>query len=102
VKGTVKWYNGHTTAGFVIGEDGKEYFLYKDEMVRTNIHRLDKGQEIEFAVKERRGRLVASDIKILTRAKNEIVFETLFARQDRRRRRTEPDRAIKQNTPTRF
>lgn len=48
MKGTVKWFNDQKGYGFIIGEDGKEYFVHFSSITGEGYRTLKEGAEVTF------------------------------------------------------
>ena len=65
-KGTVKFFNSSKGFGFVQRDDGGEdVFVHISAVERAGLEGLAEGQEIEFALVDRGGKISASDIQIV-------------------------------------
>ncbi|MFA5142393.1 MAG: cold shock domain-containing protein [Candidatus Woesearchaeota archaeon] len=53
MEGSVKWYNKQKGYGFVIGEDGKEYFVHHTSLARGSFLRENDRVSFEPAENER-------------------------------------------------
>ena len=47
-KGTVKWFNQKKGFGFIVGEDGKDYFVHFTGIAREGFKTLEQGQAVTF------------------------------------------------------
>ena len=50
MKGTVKWFNQKKGFGFILGEDGKDYFVHFTGIVKEGFKSLEQDQEVTFEV----------------------------------------------------
>ena len=50
MKGKVKFFDIQKEFGFIIGDDGKEYFVHKSGLQEGSI--IDKDDSVEFSVEE--------------------------------------------------
>ncbi|MFC1723383.1 cold-shock protein [Nanoarchaeota archaeon] len=48
MEGTIKWYDPEKRFGFIVGEDGKEYFVHKSELPEGVVP--TEGQAVSFEV----------------------------------------------------
>ena len=46
VKGKIKWFNEQKGYGFILGDDGEDYFVHFSQAPRNA--RLDEGLEVSF------------------------------------------------------
>lgn len=64
--GKVKWYNSQKGYGFIEpSEGGKDVFVHATALEQAGLRGLDDGQEVSFELKEDRGKVAASDLKIV-------------------------------------
>lgn len=64
LKGTVKWFNNEKGFGFLIGENGKDYFVHFKKILMDGFKTLQAGQLVEFEPgTDERGRECAVDVK---------------------------------------
>ena len=52
LNGTVKWFSNEKGYGFVIAEDGKEYFAHFTKIVMDGFKTLSQGQKVTFDIVE--------------------------------------------------
>lgn len=65
MKGTVKFFNSERGYGFIIGEDGKDYFVHYSAIQVEGYKSLDENEEVEFDVEEtERGEQAANVVKL--------------------------------------
>lgn len=50
MKGTVKWFNQKKGFGFILGEDGNDYFVHFTGIAKEGFKLLDQNQEVTFEV----------------------------------------------------
>jgi len=50
--GTVKWFSNEKGYGFVIAEDGKEYFAHFTKIAMDGFKTLSQGQQVTFNIVE--------------------------------------------------
>ena len=48
MKGTVKWFNQKKGFGFILGEDGNDYFVHFTGIAREGFRTLEQGQAVTF------------------------------------------------------
>ena len=64
--GKVKWYNSQKGYGFIEpSEGGKDVFVHATALEQAGLRGLDDGQEVSFELKEDRGKVAASDLKVV-------------------------------------
>ncbi|MDG2003920.1 MAG: cold-shock protein [Novosphingobium sp.] len=65
-RGTVKFFNSNKGFGFVQREDGgDDVFVHISAVERAGLEGLAEGQELEFTLVDRGGKVSASDLKIV-------------------------------------
>jgi CspA family cold shock protein len=64
MKGKVKWYNIKQGYGFIIGEDGEDVFVHKNDIPFWTIF-LKIGDKIEYSKENTKKGLKALDLKVL-------------------------------------
>ena len=63
--GTVKWYNPQKGYGFIAPEGGgKDVFVHATALESAGINGLNDGQAVTYELKEERGKVSATDLKI--------------------------------------
>lgn len=50
MKGTVKWFNTQKGYGFIVGDDGTDYFVHYSNIKVSEFRHLDAGDHVEFDV----------------------------------------------------
>ncbi len=63
MEGTVKWFNGRNGYGFIIGEDGKEYFVHKTFLKEGKF--LRENDRVSFEPDEGEKGPIAKDVVLL-------------------------------------
>lgn len=64
--GTVKWFNETKGYGFIQpDEGGKDVFVHITEVQKAGLKGLDDNQRVQFHMAESRGKMAASDLKLL-------------------------------------
>lgn len=63
--GTVKWYNATKGYGFIGRDNGDDVFVHFSALNSEGVHRLEKGQQVEFSVEEGPKGLQAAYVKPL-------------------------------------
>lgn len=48
MEGTVKWFNSQKGYGFIIGEDGKDYFIHYSQIQMEGFKTLSEGDIVSF------------------------------------------------------
>lgn len=69
MKGTVKWFNPARGIGFILGEDGNDYFVHYSNIVDSNskYRMLKKGNDVNFEVgTDDTGRISAKNVTRIT------------------------------------
>lgn len=66
-KGTVKWFNARRGYGFILGEDGNDYFVHHSDIKMEGFRSLNTGQAVTFQIGEddSKGK-IAIDVVITT------------------------------------
>ena len=49
-KGTVKWFNQKKGFGFILGEDGRDYFVHFSGILKEGFKTLEQDQVVTFDV----------------------------------------------------
>lgn len=64
--GTVKWFNFTKGYGFIQPDDGgKDIFVHKSALERSNIRRLDEGQKVSYDLATEKGKTSAVELKVI-------------------------------------
>lgn len=67
MKGTVKWFNTQKGYGFIVGEDGAEYFAHQTQIKMDGFRTLDAGDVVEFDIRsEEKGLAAVYIVPVLT------------------------------------
>ena len=67
MRGTVKWFNKQKGYGFVVGEDGAEYFAHQTQIKMDGFRTLDAGDVVEFDIRsEEKGLAAVYIVPVLT------------------------------------
>lgn len=67
MKGICKWFNDAKGFGFILGDDGKEYFVHQTEIQMKGHRTLFEDQRVEFELGEDdKGRINAKNVKKIT------------------------------------
>lgn len=62
MRGTTKWFNTEKGYGFIVGDDGAEYFAHQTQIKMDGFRTLDAGDVVEFDVRSEEKGLAAVDI----------------------------------------
>ena len=62
MKGTVKWFNRIKGYGFVLGDDGNEYFIHYTALPKNVV--LNENDKVEFEPGESEKGKIAKDVKL--------------------------------------
>jgi len=63
MKGTVKWFNPRKGYGFIVGEDGEDYFVHFSSIQAEGYRVLKEAAEVTFVTDvDDNGRKVAKDV----------------------------------------
>lgn len=62
MRGTVKWFHTQKGYGFIVGEDGAEYFAHQTQIKMDGFRTLDAGDIVEFDVRSEEKGLAAVDV----------------------------------------
>lgn len=66
LKGTVKWFDVRKGFGFIMDEDGMDYFVHFSEIQRDGFKRLRSGETVVFeAGEDAKGRSVAKAVTVV-------------------------------------
>jgi len=60
--GTVKWFNTQKGYGFVVGNDGAEYFAHQTQIKMDGFRKLDAGDVVEFDVRSEEKGIMAVNV----------------------------------------
>ena len=65
--GTVKWFNATKGYGFIQpdGGGGKDVFVHISAVERAGLRSLNEGQQVEYELKDERGKTAAVNLKAL-------------------------------------
>ena len=67
MKGTTKWFNTQKGYGFIVGDDGAEYFAHQTQIKMDGFRTLDAGDIVEFDVRsEEKGLAAVYVVPVLT------------------------------------
>jgi CspA family cold shock protein len=50
LKGTVKWFNDDKGFGFIVAEDGNDYFAHFSQIKKEGFKTLQEGSEVTFEI----------------------------------------------------
>lgn len=50
MKGTVKWFDSKKGYGFIIGDEGKDYFVHQSNIQMSGVRKLDECDIVDFEV----------------------------------------------------
>lgn len=62
MKGTVKWFHTQKGYGFVVGEDGAEYFAHQTQIKMDGFRTLNAGDIVEFDIRSEEKGIAAVDV----------------------------------------
>lgn len=66
LRGTVKWFDVRKGFGFIMDEDGMDYFVHYSEIQGEGFKRLRNGQRVTFETGEDgKGRSIAKKVSIV-------------------------------------
>jgi CspA family cold shock protein len=66
-QGKVNFYDDSRDFGFITpDEGGKDIFFHVKELKASGVEFVDKGQPVSYETKEDRGRIAATNIRLLT------------------------------------
>lgn len=65
-RGTVKWFNSQKGFGFIVPDGGgNDVFVHISAVQAAGMQGLDEGQKVEFELQENRGRMAATNLKLM-------------------------------------
>lgn len=65
--GTVKWFNPTKGYGFIQPEDnGADVFVHISAVEQAGMHTLQEGQRLSFELANNRGKVSATDLKLIS------------------------------------
>jgi CspA family cold shock protein len=65
VTGTVKWFNGSKSYGFIEREGGADVFVHFSAIRGEGFRNLEEGQSVEFNIEQGQKGLQATDVTVL-------------------------------------
>lgn len=65
MKGNVKWFDPRKGFGFIVGEDGNDYFVHFSNILADGFRTLRADTEVEFEVLIEDDRRYAVDVKTI-------------------------------------
>lgn len=65
--GKIKWFNPKKKYGFILSEDGVDYFVHKKNVVMDGSIDFESGENVIFNVKKDKNRLEAIEVSSLDR-----------------------------------
>lgn len=66
IKGIVKWFDVRKGFGFIVDEEGMDYFVHYSEIQAEGFRRLRNGQKVVFeAGEDAKGRSIAKAVTVL-------------------------------------
>lgn len=67
MRGTTKWFNAQKGYGFIVGNDGAEYFAHQTQIKMDGFRTLDAGDIVKFDVRsEEKGLAAVNIVPVLT------------------------------------
>jgi CspA family cold shock protein len=66
-RGTVKWFNSQKGYGFIQpegGGGGRDVFVHISAVERAGLTTLNEGQQLEYELRENRGKTSAENLKV--------------------------------------
>lgn len=70
MKGTVKWFNTQKGYGFIVGDDGTDYFVHYSNIKVSEFRHLDAGDHVEFDVETNDKGIQAINVVPVLRKRN--------------------------------
>lgn len=64
MQGIVKWFNNKRGYGFISGEDGKEYFVYYQNIFMEGFKHLKNGSKVSFTPSTSEKGFVATNVSL--------------------------------------
>ena len=65
MKGTVKWFNKEKGFGFIVSEEGKDYFVHFSGIAGTGFKNLEENQAVSFDVEQGAKGEVAVNVTVI-------------------------------------
>ena len=62
MRGTVKWFNAQKGYGFIVGNDGAEYFAHQTQIKMDGFRKLNAGDVVEFDVRSEEKGIMAVNV----------------------------------------
>lgn len=62
MRGITKWFNAQKGYGFIVGEDGAEYFAHQTQIKMDGFRTLDAGDVVEFDIRSEEKGIAAVDV----------------------------------------
>ena len=75
MEGTVKWFNPSKGYGFIVGEDGTDYFAHFGEIQSEGFKTLKEGQSVTFEAADGEKGPVAKNIVAVSETEEAVVEE---------------------------
>lgn len=63
ISGTVKWFNTNKGFGFILSEDGQEFFVHYTEIISDGFRNLTEGDRVLFNITDNGKGLRATEVE---------------------------------------
>jgi cold shock protein len=81
ITGKVRWFKNDRAYGFLVADDGQEFFVHAKDVRKAGLQTLEAGQHVEFDLypNTKNGRPAATNIKLLEQQETTATDDALGA-----------------------